>query len=143
MGSCTCLNLTFASDALVDFANLKNPAITPYPSLHVPPSLPLPKRKSKSPTPSISLCRWLFSTAFLAHDVTTTCVCVCSSLFLISSSSSLTHSPFYFFCPLLLTSLSCVLSILLSLFLSQRLYASSRRKHRIHNEIWKCTSDRS
>lgn len=32
--------------------------------------------KSKSPTPSILLCCWLFSTAFLAHDVTTICVCV-------------------------------------------------------------------
>lgn len=62
------------------------------------------------------------------------CMCVCSSLFLISSSSSLTHSPFSFFCPLLLTSLSRVPSILLSPFLSQWLRTSSRHTHRIDGQ---------
>lgn len=75
--SCTFLPLTFELCALPAFAT-PNSGCNPF-----PPSLP-PAKKKKSPTPSILLCRRLFSTAFLVHDVTPTCVC--SSLFLINSS---------------------------------------------------------
>lgn len=84
--SCTCLHLTFTLYALTAFVTI-NPGHNPLSLSSCSPfSFPLPKRKSPPPLPSRSVVgsSAQHSWPMMSHQYV--CMCVCSSLFLISSS---------------------------------------------------------
>lgn len=94
----TCMHRYFVSHAPIAFANLKPKEHSPC-SSYSPPILQ--KWKSEPSTPSIPLCRWLFSPhSWSVMSLQYVCMCVlervCFSLFLISGSPTLTSSTFFF-----------------------------------------------